>query len=253
MCFETLLKMGQTRAECPRWQPPPRRNLRSPPSGGQTGTRSRSEMECKGIPADILQRGVKTAAEYNPGREKYSRKQESELNRLLASPVQAGILPPEEQEGGDNDRADGIHQPPRGPDGPVHRPVRESLQGQGRDADRCAYCRADHSCEKSKFENILRPLKGMLAAGKAAYQVAADHPFEGVSNGDAERSCYGTRGGQIHQECPRQDHGPDAIPENQERCERDPGARPYRGCACMHKGEFQTKFPGDEIGSAKGC
>src|SRR5216683_4409991 len=201
----------------------------------------------------ILQRRVKPAAEYNPCREIESHKPESQLNRLFAVPVQAGILPPEEQERSDNYRADGVPHPPRGPDGPVLRPVSESPQGQGRDADRCAYCRTDHSCKESKFENILRPLKGMLAAGKAAYQVAADHPFEGVSNGDAERSCYGTRGGQIHQECPRQDHGPDAIPENQERCERDPGARPNRGCACMHKGEFQTKFPGDEIGSAQGC
>src|SRR6266567_1227888 len=184
----------------------------------------------------ILQRRVKPAAEYNPCREIKSHKPESQLNRLIAGPVQAGILPPEEEERSDNYRADRVPQPPRGPDGPVPRPVSDSRQGQSRDADRCAYCCADHACKEGEFENVSGPLKGMLAAGEAPYQVRTDHAFEGVSNGDADRSCYGTRCGQIHQECPRQDRGPDAVAEDQEGGQCDPRARPYRRRACMYRG-----------------
>jgi len=195
---------------------------------------------------------VEKAAEYNPAGRKKPKKQEFEFNDLLVGPIEAWILPPEEQEGSDNDRAGGVAQPPRGPDGPVLGPVRESAQGQGDHADGCAHCRADYSCEESKFKNILCPLQSLLAASKAAYQVAADHPFEGVSNGDAGRSCHGTRRGQIHQQCPGQDDGPDAVAESQEGRECDPSARPDRGHACMYKGEFQPKFPCDEIGPAQG-
>src|SRR5258707_7350514 len=39
----------------------------------------------------------------------------------------------------------------------------------------------------TRFENVLRPFKRMRAASKTGHQVAAHHPFEGVSNRDAHR------------------------------------------------------------------
>src|SRR4029077_7893701 len=130
----------------------------------------------------------KTAAEYHPSSGKETRKQENELDSLLPGPIQAGILLPEDQEGRDNHCTDGVPQPPRGPDSSICRPISKSAKGEGRDANRRAYGCADHSRKEGKFENILRSRESMLATRESAYQVAADHSFEGVSGSDADRS-----------------------------------------------------------------
>src|SRR6267142_2179329 len=83
----------------------------------------RNAKELEGI---VFQGGVKTAAEDDPAGETQPRKQEGQFDELLASPMQAGVLPPEEHQGSGNDTADRVAEPPSGPDGAIEVPACES-------------------------------------------------------------------------------------------------------------------------------
>src|SRR5713226_3879822 len=80
---------------------------------------------------------------------------------MLASPIQAGIFPPEEDEGSDDHGADRVPEPPGGPDGTVQGPARESGGSEGGDADCGAYGSADDAGEERELENVLQAFKGM--------------------------------------------------------------------------------------------
>src|SRR5260370_7021128 len=89
---------------------------------------------------------------------------------MLASPIQAGIFPPEEDEGSENHGADRVPEPPGGPDGAVQGPPRESCRSEGGDADCGADGGADDAGKEREFENVLRAFKGIAPSGEAIDQ-----------------------------------------------------------------------------------
>src|SRR6267142_537401 len=204
----------------------------------------RNAKELKGI---VFQRGVKTAAEDDPAGERQSRKQEGQFNELLVSPAQAGILPPEENQGSDNHGADRVAQPPSGPHGAIYVPVCEFGQGQGGDADGGADRGANDGGKEREFENVLRVFKDTATSGKAIDQVAADEAFECVSDGDAERGDESAGGGEVDEESSGKDGGPSSVAVDQEGGECDAGARPDGSGAGVDVGQSEAELPGDEV------
>src|SRR5260370_38164819 len=93
---------------------------------------------------------------------------------MLASPIHAGIFPPEEDEGSDNHGADRVPEPPGGPDGAGQAPARESGGDEGGDADCAPDGGAADAGKQRELENVLQAFIGMPTSGEAIDQVASD-------------------------------------------------------------------------------
>src|SRR5713226_635540 len=148
---------------------------------------------------------------------------------MLASPIQAGIFPPEEDEGSDDHGADRVPEPLGGPDGTVQGPARESGGSEGGDADCGAYGSADDAGKERELENVLQAFKGMATSAETIDQVARDGTLKRVTDSDGERGGESAGGGEVHQKRASQDGGPNAVAENQEGGDGDTGAGP-NGC-----------------------
>src|SRR5260370_24962030 len=148
---------------------------------------------------------------------------------MVARSNQAGIFPPEEDEGSENHGADRVPEPPGGPDGAVQGPPRESCRSEGGDADCGADGGADDAGKEREFENVLRAFKGIATSGEAIDQVASDGALECVSDSDGERGGESTGGGGVHEKKRGQGGGATAGAEKKEHSERGSGGAAKRG------------------------
>ena len=125
--------------------------------------------------------------------------------------MRTGVLAPEQQDRGHNERTARISQPPGEPDAPILGPVCIAAEGQAGHPEEGAYRRAGQSREDCEFEDILRTVKGVGAVGKPVHQVGAGEPFEGVPRRDAKRGRDGPCRGEVDEKRAQEDAGPDAI------------------------------------------
>ena len=117
--------------------------------------------------------------------------------------------------------------------------------------ERGAYGRADRRGEQGERKNVPRPVEGIAAVGEPLHQEGAHQSFQRVARRNSDRGCEGdgrvAGGGQVDQEGAQKNAGPDAIAQQQQCRQGDPGGRPDRGRAGMDGGQLESKRAGDEV------
>src|SRR6185436_10083124 len=100
-------------------------------------------------------------------------------------PLHMRVCIPKNQQGGHNQGAPEISQPPCQPDDSVVGPVCQAFQTQDSHADCSTDSCTDQTGKNHEFENIVRPIKGVPAIGQTGNQKRAYKPFKGVPDRDA--------------------------------------------------------------------
>ena len=155
--------------------------------------------------------GRKHPAKHGQPHQHKGHEHEAHFLHLRQRPMHTGVLAPEQQDRGHNECAARISHPPGEPDASILGPIGVAAEGQAGHPEEGACRRACQCRESSKFEDILRTVKGVGAVGKPVHQVGAGEPFEGVPRRDAKRGRDGPCRGEVDEKRAQEDAGPDAI------------------------------------------
>ena len=164
------------------------------------------------------------------------------FEQLEGAPPRPGLGGPEDQEGGHQDVARGIPEPPREPDGARIAPRGEAREDQAAHADGGAYHGADHGGQEEELDHFLAVHEGMPSGGEAPDQVDAEDRFERIAGRDAERCRHGAGRRDIGHEGSDEDAGPHPASQQEQRGQGDSRGRPHRGGAGMHQGQLQPQL-----------
>ena len=178
--------------------------------------------------------------------------EEQRLQRAIARADGPGRLAAkgQKQKRRDHEIAGRVAEPPREPDGARVRPVRVAAEHERADADGGADRRAEQRGRHHELEDVLRAIEGRDAAGEALDERRADERLQRVAGGDAERRQHRARGADVDEEGAREDHRPDAAPEQQHGDQRDARGRPHGRRVRVDARERQAQLAGDEIEDA---
>ncbi len=205
------------------------------------------ERDAKELQRIVLVLGGKERAENQSADHEEGEKKAHRLEGSLPLPEKGSPSAPEQERRSEDEIARHVSEPPRQPDRAVAAPGGARAQAKTGDADRRADRGAHHRRQEREPEDVRRPVEGSAAVGEPVDEVGARERLERVSHGDAQRGRHGSRRRHVDQEGPEEDRGPGAIPEHEQRHERDAGRRPDRARAGIDEGERQAKLARQEI------
>ncbi len=157
------------------------------------------------------------------------------------------VADPEDQEGGKDQSAARVTEPPGEPDLVEVAPRRVTSERKAGDADGRADGAAQQGGEPGKLEDVLAAVERPRPVGVAIDEKRGEQPFQRVARGDPERGRHRAGRADVHDECARKDRGPDAVPERQKRRERDPRRGPDGRGASVDEREREAELAGDDI------
>ena len=181
-----------------------------------------------------------------PGRTQEQHREAQRFQRLSERPAHGRAGLPGDDQGDDDDDADGVALPPRPPvpqqlgPGQSVNEVKRNQGDRGRDD-------GTEPRDRDELDHVLAATERPGCADYAADQRRAGQRLERVAGRDDRSRRQGRLDGEIDERRADPDARPESEPEDEDRRERDSGRRPHRGRVAGRDGEKQGELGDGEV------